>query len=111
MQSALNELRTDVMTVQRAETHTTEYGAERESLQTVYENEPCRLSFSGAAVSPDGALPRIEYTALLFCDPAYAILPGDAVTVTRCGQVYRGKAGESARYPSHTQIPLAIDGR
>ncbi len=111
MKGILNANRKDRMTVRRVISAKTEYGAQRETAQEVYEIVPCRLSFGTTDVSADGALPDTQYNATLFYDPMYVIRPGDEVMIWKNDQTYVGRAGEAAVYESHAETPVYIRRR
>ena len=106
---ALALLYTDRMTVERYGRYKTEYGETKEKLETVYQDVPCRISFTSTA-TPD-ALPSMEYEATVFYDVSLELQANDVVTVTRGGRIYQGRAGLSAVYPRHGETPLAIFAR
>lgn len=110
--AALRLMYTDQMTVERTERYRTEYGETKERLRTVYENAPCRISFTSTAapVRTDN-LPSMEYEATVFYDADMVIQQNDVVTVRRGDRTYQGRAGLSAVYPRHAETPIAIHER
>lgn len=109
---ALALLYTDRMTVERYGRYETEYGETKEKLETVYQDVPCRISFTSTATPPrTDALPSMEYEATVFYDVSLELQANDVVTVTRGGRIYQGRAGLSAVYPRHGETPLAIFAR
>lgn len=80
------------------------------SEQTICENEPCRVSFSGltAAVKSD-TVSSVEQVIKLFIRPELVIPAGSKVTVTQNGKtaVYVS-SGEPAVYTNHQEIILNI---
>ena len=111
MADALRTLYIDRMTVRRVSVSTSDYGAEQETLTRVYEDVPCRISFTGTPVQTETAIPDLAYSVKLIYDTTYTILPGDHVCATRGARIYDGVAGESAVYPSHRETPVAIHKR
>ncbi|ASJ54412.1 hypothetical protein BP422_13105 [Brevibacillus formosus] len=79
-------------------------------LQVVGQNIPCALSFSKLSrnTAQSNGPNMIEYAAVLFCNPAITVLPGDILRVTlENGQVRFMQAGESIPYPTHQQVPCS----
>lgn len=80
------------------------------SEQTICENEPCRVSFSGltAAVRSD-TVSSVEQVIKLFIRPELAIPAGSKITVTQNGKtaVYVS-SGEPAVYTNHQEVILNI---
>lgn len=112
MRTALNAFRRDRMTVKRVVAETTDYGAERETYATVYQDVLCRLSFSSTDVIGEGDLPDAQYQATLFYDGLEIVLQrGDVVEVVCHGSEYVGTIGEIAAYESHMQAPVQLRKR
>ena len=118
MREILARLRRDVMQVERPKAEKNAYGAEREVLEVVYREVPCRLSFYGRlsflgeASSADTArIPDVSYTAAVFHDPDVKLCVNDRVTILREGREYVGLAGESAVYPSVVRTPVLVHRR
>lgn len=108
----LASFRKDRMTVTRVVKYKTDSGETKERDETVYEDIPCRLSFSSTDAPADtDRLPDMRYTATLFYSDEIRLKQGDRVTVTKEGRVYTGLAGIGMVYPSHIEMPLAIHER
>ena len=92
-------------------------GAEYEELQTVLENEPCRLSYPGGSfVSTNTKLQEVSeilYDAKLFADPSVEIRPGDVITVADPDSLSLESfvlADEPRLYVSHQEVTLKRKG-
>lgn len=83
----------------------------RQTLTTLYSDQPCRLVVESApAVSDAGKAPQISFTATLLCSPDLLISPGSTITVTQDGRTYRFKAsGMPEIYTTHQEISLETD--
>ncbi len=94
--------------VKNEKTHETEPREE-----TVYRDTPCALSMGGNnAPQKDGTNNRrtVNSSYTIFAQPDIWCRAGDLVeVVTGKGQVYRGRAGRSMRYPSHTETPMEVE--
>lgn len=86
--------------------------AEGEAL--VYEEQPCALSRSAHISAPtppdaDYVLPEAQYHLALYTFPAVHFQLGDRVEISDgAGRVYRGRASDSFRYPSHCVTVVEI---
>jgi len=73
----------------------------------IYEEQPCALSRSAhtsAPAPPDGSgiLPEADYRLALYTFPAVCLQLGDRLEISDgAGRIYRGRASDSFRYPSH----------
>jgi len=106
----IEDLYEDVCTVYErkavtdAETRVTSYEE-----TAVWENIPCRISFSSSPAAGEGTPPAKTQTAKLFLAPETEIKPGSRVTVTRNGAATDYEAsGEPARYLTHQEITLTL---
>lgn len=88
-------------------------GAEYEELQTVLENEPCRLSYPYN--KSNGAMAEalvIDYDVKLFTDPEIDIRPGDVIAVSDAERTESFiLADEPYKYASHQEVTLKRRGR
>lgn len=88
-------------------------GAEYEELQTVLENEPCRLSYPYN--KGNGAMAEahvIDYDVKLFADPSVEIRSGDVITVIDSERTESFVlADEPYKYVSHQEVTLKRKGR
>ncbi len=93
--------------VKNEKTHETEAQEE-----TIYEGVRCALSVGGNnAPQKDSANNRrtINSSYTIFSLPDTWCRAGDSVVVvTGEGQTYKGRAGRSMRYPSHTETPMEV---
>jgi len=81
--------------------------------ELIYEAQPCALSRSAhtSAPVPDeqrAILPEAAYRYVLYTDPGVPFQLGDRVEVTDGACVYRGRASDSFRYPTHCVTVVEI---
>ena len=78
--------------------------------EVLFENEPCRLSFSSVNVTDESshAARRVQSTVLLI-DRDRDVPPGSIITVTHEGvtSIYE-RSGVPSVYSVHQQIPLEL---
>lgn len=87
-----------------AETHTTAYEE-----TAVWEDIPCRVSFSSSPAAGEDTPPAKTQTVKLFLAPETEIKPGSRITVTRNGTDTDYEAsGQPARYLTHQEITLTL---
>lgn len=109
----LAAMRTDTMTVRRAEKYKTNYGETKTAMAVVYENIPCRLSFGGKGKSSyNERIANAEHDAVVFYDSSIAAIKlNDELTILRQGQAYKCRAGTYSIYPSHTELLVSFHDR
>nr|DAQ76781.1 MAG TPA: head closure knob [Caudoviricetes sp.] len=77
--------------------------------ETLFSNEPCRLSFSSAPGLPethDAA--GIQQAVKLFLASGLSVPAGSKITVTQAGETKSyARSGEPAFYSTHQEITLA----
>lgn len=80
------------------------------SKQTICENEPCRVSFSGlVSASESDTVSSVGQVIKLFIRPELVIPAGSKITVTQNGKTAGYIAsGEPAVYTNHQEIILTI---
>lgn len=82
--------------------------------RTVYIDVPCALSRSALTSAPavrgaEDALTESRYALSLYTMPEIWLRLGDRVAVSdETGRVYRGRASDSMRYPSHCVTVVEI---
>lgn len=89
----------------RKENHSTAFAE-----VAVLENQPCRFSFSSKKPTDfQGVAMGVSLEGVLFLAPEIQVLPSSKIQVTQNGRTtYFAKAGESALYPTHQEIPLSL---
>lgn len=83
-----------------------------QTLEKVYENVPCRLSYLTPFASDlnPADIGEIDQKPTLFCSPEYDIKPGSVVEVTQLGRTRRFyRSSEPAKYTNHQQIRLELN--
>lgn len=77
---------------------------------TVFENQPCKLSFSSFPSATDGNNATLSQAVKLFLSPDCSILPGSKIIVTQQnGTVTEySNSGKPAIYASHQEINLKL---
>ena len=83
-----------------------------QTLEKVYENVPCRLSYLTPFASDlnPADIGEIDQKPTLFCSPDYDIKPGSVVEVTQLGRTRRFyRSSEPAKYTNHQQIRLELN--
>ena len=77
--------------------------------ELLFSNEPCRLSFSSLAATPEtDEAARIQQTAKLFIASGLDIPAGSKIVVTQAGKTQTcSRSGEPAFYSAHQEIVLA----
>ena len=104
----------DRMTVMRRQHVKNENTHETEPREAViYQKTPCALS-AGTKNAPekDSANNRYRITDsyTIFACPGIFCQAGDTVEVaTQAGQTYKGRAGRSMGYASHTETPFKVE--
>lgn len=76
----------------------------------VFEEEPCRLSFSNSPAAADAnPAAAVSQTVKLFLAPEKEVKPGSKIVVTQNGitESY-AQSGRAAVYPSHQEITLEL---
>lgn len=76
--------------------------------ETLFSDEPCRLSFSSlAAVSDSDEAAEVQQTVKLFLASGLGVPAGSKITVTQAGvtRAYT-RSGETAFYSTHQEIML-----
>ncbi len=77
---------------------------------TLYSNQPCRLSFSNiSAGNENEGKQDITQSIKIFCSPSLVIPAGSKISVTQNGvtTLYQS-SGQSAVYTEHQEIPLIL---
>jgi hypothetical protein len=118
--SVIKILYSDILIVKRSTQSTDEYGATQDGPdETVYSNQPCRLSFGSKSEASTDTLPaanKKDATYKIICSPSLLILKGDRIIVNRKDDrgnimtVYNGIAGLPQKFPSHQEVALTISG-
>ena len=77
--------------------------------ELLFSDEPCRLSFSSLASTPEtDEAARIQQTTKLFIAAGLDIPAGSKIVVTQAGETPTySKSGEPAFYSTHQEIMLA----
>lgn len=74
---------------------------------TLFQDQPCKLSFESLAAADDGNAAAITQSAKLFIDSDLEIPPGSKITVTRQGREYAyQRSGEAGVFTYHQEIML-----
>ena len=110
VRAALETLYTDVCTVYGYENQTS--GAKTRSVEVaVYENQPCRISFSTVKQSEQTeTVASPEQVIKLFLSPDLDIAEGSRIVVSRNGKTTAYKhSGTAAFYPTHQEIVLELE--
>lgn len=116
----LSMLYDDKMDVSRYITSTNLDGTTETSMnpEKVYENIPCRVSFSNVSDSPDDVQVDsnpVDFSPRLFCSPDIALATGDYIEVKRKDDkgntilVYKGNIGMPAWYSNHQEVKFNIE--
>lgn len=76
----------------------------------LFENEPCRLSFSNTSSTKEGEVAAsVSQVTQLFIGPNVNIPPGSKITVVQNGDtVDYSKSGVKAKYETHQEIILEL---
>lgn len=76
----------------------------------IFENQPCRLSFTATDNSTQGEMANaVTQTVKLFISPDIVINSGSKITVTQSGKITEYcKSGEAAVYDTHQEIKLEL---
>ena len=82
----------------------------KETGETVFTEQPCRLSFSSRNSSAkDDGYNTVSQSVVLFIAPEIEIPSGSKITVTQNGKTTDYcRSGESAVYTSHQEIALEL---
>ena len=113
---AIESAMIDKMTVVRHETITDPVTRREEWRDvTVYENEPCFISYSTQNSDNPNAMTDtdipIQWKPLVMCKLETKILAGDEITVTgpyRGGAVYHGKASDVNAELTHNEFNIGV---
>lgn len=83
-----------------------------QKLEPIFENQPCRLSFSTeyASTLNQANLSVVQQKPKLFIAPDLEIKPGCVIEITQHGRTNKYKrSGEPAVYTNHQEIQLELD--
>lgn len=107
---AIERTYTDTCTVTENEKYTKTNKTTSFRAKTVYEDEPCRLSFKTVnSASGTGTVTKISQLITLFISPDIDIKAGSKITVTHDGRTTDYKrSGFPAVYKTHQEIPLEL---
>ena len=107
---AMKSLWVDSCTVKVKQDIVNDKGRTVQTEVTLFENQPCRLSFESVTVPTDTSSAAQEVqTTKLFIAKALDIPAGSKIIVTHEGITREyAKAGVSAPYTYHQQIPLEL---
>ena len=110
VRAALETLYTDTCTIFGYENQTS--GSKTKSVEVaIYENQPCRISFSAVKKSDQSATVGYpEQEIKLFLSPDLDIAEGSRIIVVRNGKTTAYKhSGTAAIYATHQEIVLEIE--
>ena len=108
--AAIKSIWLDTCTVTVKQNTVTSTGRTVQTDTVLFENEPCRLSFSSVTVPEETshAAKRVQSTVLLI-DKAKEIPAGSIITVTHEGVTSTyARSGVPSVYSFHQQIPLEL---
>lgn len=108
----LKTLWTDLMTVSVRQSAKKASGVTYFTSEILYEDEPCKLSFSSAigqnnVTGNNGVYATVEKVVKVFCDPDLQIPAGSEICITRNGVETAYKAtSEPSVFSDHQEINL-----
>ncbi|PYI57026.1 ABC transporter ATP-binding protein [Paenibacillus flagellatus] len=109
--AAIERLYTDRATIRRNVEYQAPNRATRQEVQTIYIDQPCRMSMRALAQNDQTeAQNDVRYEIKLFISPELEIRQGDVVTLTRGARNWTLTAGEPFPYTTHQEISLQRKG-
>ena len=107
---SVEQMYTGTCDVWSYEQYTKDNGATGNKEVKLFEQQPCRLSYSSnTSAEPSSTLSDVRQDITLFIAPELAIKPGSKIIVTQAGKTAEYKSsGDPKMYESHQEVALEI---
>lgn len=77
--------------------------------KTLFEDEPCKLSFESLSTTGEGNVPSLGQAAKLFLSNEKEVPAGSKIIVTRQGKTFTfARSGEAGWFRTHQEINLQL---
>ena len=77
--------------------------------ETLFEEEPCKLSFESLSTTGEGNVPSLDQAAKLFMSNEKEVPAGSKIIVTRQGKTFTfARSGEPGWFTWHQEINLEL---